>query len=96
MTYSISDCIQLRPLLEGAENTLSYYNVVLVGLRDIARERCITQLDVEDVFRRWLDRYVGTNAIFNFIFRISLDDVPMYMNDPDLKLFVKWRFRIAK
>src|SRR4030065_488835 len=102
MEYNISDCMELHSVISsdiGAVEALSYTQDVIIGLRDIVRERQMTQLDIEDVFRHWIDRFIGVSKsrkVFNFLFSISLDDAPMYINDTDLKMFVKWRFRIAK
>ena len=99
--YTVSDLYALKEILDNlgveVEEGFDFYVEVLDKLKNQVRESEISQEFIEEMLLNWIE---GINApypkVSAFIFTIKLRNVPLFLNDNDLKLFVEWRLKIAK
>lgn len=99
--YTVSDLHALKGILDNRgvemEEGFDFYVEVLDKLRNQARESEISQEFIEEIVLNWIN---GIRApypkVSAFIFVTKLREVPLFLNDNDLKLFVEWRLKIAK
>lgn len=81
----------------GENGSFDFYVDVLDKLRNQAKESEISEELIEEMLLNWLN---GISApypkVSAFILYTKLKEVPLFLNDKDLKLFVEWRLKIAK
>lgn len=93
--YSASDCVELYRMGVPLHGRVSFYDQVIERLKRLTCDDMPTDEMVTDVLFTYFDhrRYPAVNT---FIFYVPFDDVPLYINVPEMQLYVKWRLKICK
>lgn len=99
-TYTVLDCLKLSSILNGEGGTASlvFHDSVINKARLVCYGREITEEDMGGLIQEWLEhnhRSIARKA-YNFLFKLPLEEVPLFINDTDMKPFVKWRLEISK
>jgi len=97
------DCMILNEVIrtvEGSEASLDFYQKVIDEGRIQTSRKELTEDDVHNFLRRWLSENLlkasSTKKVITFVFVTEFDQTPLYINDKDLEVYVRWRFKIAK
>lgn len=106
LKYTVSDCIELRRCLEGPNNwelrerdeLFKYEQSVL---SDLKRSLQMTP-EVENIVNAKLDSWIrrtfggpDKDSIIRLVFFVPLEEVPLWVNVPEVEPFVRWRFVAA-
>lgn len=98
--YTVSDLYALKKVVNkhlGDNSAFDFYVDVLDKLKNRVVESEVSQEFIEEVILNWMKGlscpYPKVSA---FIFVTKLKEVPLFLNDNDLKIFVEWRLKIAK
>jgi len=97
------DCIILNEVISsvvGSDASIDFYEkVIYLGRVQASREE-LTEEDVYTFLRKWLTENLlkanSTKKVIEFVFETELEQTPLYINDKDLEVYVRWRFKIAK
>lgn len=99
--YSISDCLKLKEILDRSEPltiSLLFYDEVIAKAKEVTCTRMVTS---DDLFNYIIEFFKLVNTkkglkLIDFVFYKKFEEVPLYINDPELITYVKWRLEIAK
>jgi len=105
--YTVSDCIELGRCLEGPNNwerrkndeLFKYEHNVLSDLKRSLQETSEVEKIVNAKLDSWIRRTFGgpdKDTIIRLVFYVPLEEVPLWMNVPEVEPFVRWRLSIAK
>ena len=96
--YDANDLIFLERFLhDDMVDTLEFTSIVICKLSDIVKDRIIEPKDIKELLSNWLWLFFHkAKEIEDFIFNKKIEEVPLFVNDNDLKVFAKWRLYIAK
>ena len=101
MKITVDDIIVLRNLIQGGSE--AWLGVSLCAdVIHIAQLKIQVELlsdtELNKLINDWLkEEFKGKYPkIYNFLFNVEYRKVPLYINDKELDLFVKWRLKIAK
>ena len=100
--YTIIDCLVLMDILRSIDNlgsSLEFFDSVI----DRARKKITTtelgETHIKDFIIDWVrDNYRNdmANKVVEFLFNKSIEEVPLFINDTDMRPFMKWRLQISK
>ena len=100
--YTIDDCMALRNALRedpvDPVEFVDFYDQVIRKAKEIVLNRELKDDDIEKLIRAWLTKnhLEEANTIYKFLFEVELKKVALYINNERLKIYVKWRLKIAK
>jgi len=102
-TYTISDCLKLNRLIRDmgdVDGSLLFYGQVIEKAKKISCSREVESKDIETLLSYWLMNvhYRGRDSTkaYKFLFTIPIEEIALYVNVNDIRLFVKWRCELAK
>jgi hypothetical protein len=105
--YTGTDCVVLRKCLETnpygwAHDDEAFFQYDQFVLEEIKRSLQETP-DVESIVKTKLDRWVRRTfggpfkrSILHFLFKVSYEEIGLYVNNEEVLPFVRWRCRIGK
>ena len=88
----------------GSGDSFDFYKDVIDESRIRTLDKESTCEYIDGLLKKWISKNVlkvnkSNNAIkyiFNFVFEVELNDIPLFINDNVLKMYVNWRFKIGK
>jgi len=98
--YSASDCIALyRVWLKEGDHQLNFYEEVVSPIKHLMQNTVPTDREVNTILFSFLKteyRKDRLESVRNFVFDVPFEDVPLYVNDKNVQVFLKWRLTIGK
>lgn len=97
--YTVNDLYVLKSIVQTETYSGYRFHIeVLEKIKEELRERELSGYFILDTIRDWVmhHKFSNTKEIISFLFYTKLDKVPLFINDPNLKLFAKWRLKIGK
>lgn len=101
--YTMRDCLGLNIAIKVAfsgDVSLNFYQNVIEKARIQTFNKEPTDEYVHELLKSWVSkesvRLFSTQKVIKFIFETDFEEIPLSINDNDLKMFVNWRFKIGK
>jgi hypothetical protein len=100
-TYTVDDCAVLHSVLRdirGAIDAYTFFSEVMSTATQVLYVRELGVGELERLIEGWLYRNFHRKAdlMCEFIFQTDLENVALYINNAELKLYVQWRLKINK